>query len=172
MKRVASGGVLLVAVAYVLLLLTAMGYLPDRVASHFDGSGIVNGWMPRWGFFWVALMTGLGVPAFVMGITYAIRFLPSSLLNVPNPGYWRAAENYLKACELLFHWGCGFAVASLIWSAALNGLVVLANQSAPPQLQSASVSLLSVLYVGYLLGSLVWLILCFTRQPEASKAGL
>jgi uncharacterized membrane protein len=64
------------------------GQLPVVLASHFDGNGVPNGFMPRTAFigFYV------GILAFVMilfgAIARLLKAIPTELINVPNRDYW------------------------------------------------------------------------------------
>jgi uncharacterized membrane protein len=62
--------------------------LPATVASHFDGSGRPNGWLSKEMF----LAVYAGVVALLAVVFSAARFIPTSLWNLPNRGYWLAPE--------------------------------------------------------------------------------
>lgn len=84
---------------FVLLLALLLGQLwaaypdlPERMATHFNGSGEADGWSSKASFTWlyaglVALMalTFWGIAAF-------LPRLPDALINVPNKEYWLAPE--------------------------------------------------------------------------------
>lgn len=64
--------------------------LPERVASHFNMAGEPDGWMSRTAF--LGLMGGVAVGLALMfaGITWLVRRLPPSWINLPHREYWLA----------------------------------------------------------------------------------
>jgi serine/threonine-protein kinase len=82
--------------------------LPERVATHFNGSGEPNGWMSRSANQMSMLIFGLVFPLFVVVFCFAARFLPAGLINLPDKDYWLAPErrgetfNYLVGHSLWF----------------------------------------------------------------------
>ena len=119
--------------------------LPPKIASHFNGSGVANGWMASSSFTFLMVVIGLGLPAFVIGVLYSTRFFPSSLLNVPNAEYWRTPQNYRMACDYLFYSSLWFGCAFVLWQAALFHMIVAANLVTPPHLNSTEIILLASL---------------------------
>lgn len=137
--------------------------LPETIASHFNGSGVANGWMSRSSFTLSMLAVGFGVPAFVIGIMYSIRFFPAKYLNVPNPSYWREPTNYRRACDFLFNSSLWFASAFLLWQAFFSQLLVSANLVSPPYLNSAHALLMSVPLLVFTLAWIVLIVLRFLK---------
>lgn len=159
--------ILLLALAFFVACLwrDAVG-LPEKLATHFDGAGKPNGWMTRTQHLAFSTLFGLGVPTFVLGLCYSIRFLPSSTLNVPHAAYWRSVEHFPEACRILFEQGLWFAALLLIWTALLNGLIVSANRTVPPHLDNGAVMMLA----GALLAGLVlWIIVLLHRFSRIPK---
>jgi uncharacterized membrane protein len=137
--------------------------LPDKIASHFNGGGVANGWMGRSSYTMTMLAVGFGIPAFVVGIMYSIRFFPAEYLNVPNPSYWREPKNYKKACDFLFFSAIWFASAFLLWQAFFSRLIVTANLVSPPHLNSTHALLMTVPLVAFTFAWVVLLILRFLK---------
>ncbi len=140
--------------------------LPDRIASHFDGGGKPNGWMSRSSFTWSMITVGVGIPAFVIGIMYSIRFFPAKFLNVPNPAYWRDPKNYRKACDFLFTSSLWFGSAFLIWQVFFSHMIVAANQIAPPHLDSGKVILLTIPLLVFTFGWVIVLVMRFLKTDN------
>lgn len=112
------------------------------------------------------MLFGLGVPVFVIGICYSIRFFPSSLLNVPKASYWRSPEHYPEACRILFTHSLWFASMLLIWMTLLNHQIVVANRTVPAHLDNRFVWALGG---GLVAGAALWvvtLLLRFSRIPK------
>lgn len=140
--------------------------LPEKLATHFDAAGKANGWMTRQDHGLFMLLTGLGLPAFILCLIWLMRFLPPSLLNVPRPDYWRAPENYPKACAIMLLWAQWLATGELLWMTQLNHQIVLANHLKPPRLASADTWYLTAAFLIMIGASILWLILRF-RKTEA-----
>jgi uncharacterized membrane protein len=162
--KLASVIILLVCAA-ILVASAIYGHqqLPDKIASHFNGSGIANGWMSSSSFTLTMLAVGLGIPAFVVGIMYSIRFFPAKYLNVPNPSYWREPTNYKRACDFLFVSSLWFASAFLLWQTFFSRLIVTANLVSPPHLNSTHALLMTVLLLAFTFAWVVLLVLRFLR---------
>ncbi len=145
---------------------------PEKMASHFNAAGVVDGWMNRTPFVASMLAVGLLIPAFVLAVLYSVRFLPSRVLNLPNPAYWRAPENYGRACEILFRSALVFAGGFLLWQAAFLRLIVKANKAQPPALDASQVFLLTAVLLAFSVGWLVMLVTRFARTgPPADIQG-
>lgn len=128
-------------------LLCSVPLLPERMATHFGASGRANGWMTRDQH--LLFITGLAFfeTATIVGICHAVRLLPSDLLNVPNAAHWRKPENFSRACRIIGRWSFLCAGLSLLWTAALNGLLVEANRQTPPHLAATPLLLLTLAYI-------------------------
>lgn len=150
--------------------------LPEPVAVHFDVRGAPNGWMSRSAFVRSAVGQALGVPALLIGLTYAIRFLPARFLNVPHAGYWRDPRHFGEACAILFRASLGFVSVLVFWQVLLTQRLVAANRLSPPRLDSGQVVLLTVLLLVFTLGWGIALLRRFQRlEPPgrtASSPGL
>lgn len=161
----------LAALAFVLTHVVWLAELPPRVATHFSATGTANGWMTRTRHGTFMLLTGLGLPAFILLIGWAIRFFPASMLNVPHPAYWRSPAHYPTACRIMLQWSQWQSLALLLWVILLNYQIVLANRTSPPRLSSHDILWLSVPLVLVTLASILWLIWRFSKVP-ASDPGL
>jgi uncharacterized membrane protein len=151
--------------------LTDQQMLPDRMASHFDANGVPNGWSSKSSFTWNTLALGMGIPAFVIGIMYSIRFAPPKFLNVPNPTYWREPQNFRKACDCLFTSSLWFGSAFLVWQAFFSHTIAKANQLSPPHLDSGKVFLLTLPLLVFTFGWVIALLLRFLKTPDSPSPG-
>lgn len=66
--------------------------LPDRMASHFNGSGVPNGWQSKHNFFVFSSTVVLVCAAISFLVPRAIAVFPPELINLPNKSYWLAPE--------------------------------------------------------------------------------
>ncbi len=112
--------------------------LPARVASHFDISGVPNGWMTKPLFFELyAAGVALGiVVVFLPALT--IAKLPASLINLPNKKYWLAPEHRAETNALLARSFAWFGCALLAFEIVVLDLAMQANLVSPPRFSSES----------------------------------
>ena len=127
---------ILVAIAAAAFVLFTSQSLPTLVASHFDGSGVANGFMPRQFYAWFMLALTAGLPLL-------LTLLPSLLfrserirLNLPNRDYWLAPERKSATVAYLCRHNARFATALTLFLCYVHWLVLRANATAPPRLSS------------------------------------
>jgi uncharacterized membrane protein len=123
------------AAALVSLPLSA-AELPDRVASHFNAAGQADGWMSRESYLWGMAAVVLGMTAFIMGVFYVTRFLPTRTINIPRRDYWLAPEHRQETLNYLFRAGLWLATLNATLMLGLHWLLVAANRVQPPRLSS------------------------------------
>ncbi len=164
--------VILLACAIVFAGAVASGYrkLPETIATHFDGNGRADGWTGRTSFAMSSLAMGFGVPAFVVGVMYAVRFFPAKYLNVPKADHWRRPENHRRACDFLFAASLWFGSAFMLWLALVLRLIVEANRVSPPHLDGGMVMMVTVPLLVFTFGWVVVLVLRFLKT-EGSMDG-
>ena len=145
-----------------LLYLCFFGYLassstrlPDRVASHFDGSGRPDGWMSRREYLRSMTALALAFPLFVPVLTYAIRFLPDRHLNIPNRGYWLAPERRAETMAHLCRHSLWFSSMALCFVTGMEYSTLQANRMAEPHLPTPFVLTLAGCFVA---GTAVWVV--------------
>jgi uncharacterized membrane protein len=168
MKTLAAFSLFLCAALLIGIAVIDYPQLPERMASHFDANGTPNGWMSRSSFTWSMIAIGLGIPAFVIGMMYSIRFFPAKFLNVPNRTYWQDPKNHGKACDFLFASSWWFGIAFLIWHVFFSRMVAEANQVSPPRLDSGTVFLLTIPLLVFTFGWVIVLLVHFSK-PIASN---
>ena len=137
--------------------------LPERMASHFNASGMPNGWMPKSGFFLVYL--------FVISAACSVEFLvPRSIakrsdrrINLPNKEYWLAPERRAETFaffDKFFAWyGCAF----LFLEVCVLELALQANFQTPPVLPTGPVVTLLVAFVVFNIGGVIAFYRRFSR---------
>lgn len=128
---------IVVEICVVAFILATTGSLPENIASHFNGSGLPNGFMSQKGYLIFMLAFVLGIPSVVVGgISVALRTAQSSI-NIPNKNFWLSAERKQETIEYLnghIAWlGCIFA----IFIAYVHWLLIKANSVQPAQLSSS-----------------------------------
>jgi uncharacterized membrane protein len=138
--------------------------MPARMAVHFDAAGRANGWMaPGWEPTLIMCL----VIAVVTASAFLTRYLPPSLINVPNRDYWFAPERRRDSSDRL--------CAHLLWMAAITAgllvavdhLVFMANlQPASPRLPTVG---FVVVMATFLVAIVAWTIRMrrlFPRRPK------
>ena len=88
-------------------------WLPDRMASHFSGSGVPNGWQPKQDFFVFAgiMVAVCAVLSFLLPRVAAV--IPPALINLPNKSYWLASERREETWRVLASYMAWFGCALL-----------------------------------------------------------
>lgn len=143
--------------------------LPDVVASHFNTRGVANGWQSKSVFFafFVGAIALASIVAF--GIPRIISTMPVDLINLPNKGYWLAAERKAGTLDFLdrsFAWfGCALLV---VVTTAVNYAI---SRNLHPEAQLDPPPLVYVLG-GFLIFTILWSIRMLTRFTTHPNSGL
>lgn len=77
---------------------SSYGYLPDKVASHFDISGKPDRWSSKNSFFitWYSMLLILN--GVLMIIPLLVSKIPVRFVNIPNREYWFSTDERRKEC--------------------------------------------------------------------------
>lgn len=140
--------------------------LPERVASHFNGSGEPNGWMSRSASQSFMLMFGFAFPLFIIGLCFAVRFLPSSVVNIPNRQYWLAPERKAQTGDFLVCHSVWMACLMVGFVTGIQYSIVQANRQSPAHLPW--IVLLQVL-VPFITGTVIWALVLLRRFRRTVK---
>lgn len=161
------------ALLLVLLYACFLGYwawagtqLPERVATHFNGSGEPNGWMSSSGNQIFILIFGFVFPLFIIGLCFAARFLPAFLVNIPNRQYWLAPERKIETLGYFGRHSLWLACLMVGFVIGIQYSIVQANREIPPHLAT---SVLLQVMVPFLLGTVIWLVILlrhFRKRPS------
>lgn len=128
--------------------------LPDKLASHFNGAGVADGWMAKNDFmiFYIVLLLFTG--GTLAGTGLLISKLPTDMINLPNREYWLAPERKagtVRALSEQMHW---FGAATMVLLIAMMQLTFQANLLPEPRLDSKAWMLL----VAYVVYTIIWTI--------------
>lgn len=126
---------------FLLSVVVGSSTLPERIATHFDASGNADGWMSRTLHITSFIALGLGLSAFILGLTFVIRFFPASMLNAPRADYWRQPAHYPRACAYLFNHAFWLAALNTVFLSALHACIVQANTTTPPTFPTSALGL-------------------------------
>jgi hypothetical protein len=149
--------------AGVLALAYQRQQLPEVVASHFSGSGVANGWMPRDTHVLFAQGLFLFLTAMFAFMGWIMARIPAKWVNLPNKDYWFAAERATDTRRHLASWGYTFgAVLNLFLIFAFH-LVYRANLSSPVDFDNTAMIAGLVAFVIASLGSTIMLLLRYGK---------
>jgi uncharacterized membrane protein len=130
-------------IVFTLLLLAALALavayypqLPERMASHFDGTGQANGWSSKMFFFGLQAFVVVVVIACFAILPAVIEGLPPRLVNLPNKDYWLAPERRAATMASVSAALTWFGCAVLAFLLAVTWLVIRVNLGLEPALPS------------------------------------
>lgn len=152
----------LIVFASVFVIYTT-GYLPDTVATHFDGNNRANGWMSRRGYrlFMIAFM--IGVSTFV---SFAVGTLPAKFpqwTNLPNRDYWLAPARREESLRYLNAHGKRLGCLIVMMMLGMHYVILKANHVQPPALP---VETFSSILIGFALVLIWWIVRLYRRFPK------
>ncbi|MBI1216715.1 MAG: DUF1648 domain-containing protein [Alphaproteobacteria bacterium] len=142
--------------------------LPRRVATHFGGGGIPNGWMTKEAFrnFYLGFL--LFLPGVMAGSGLLFRIMPPRLINLPHKGYWLAPERRAQTVGKLQRDMNGFSVIVAAFIVALHQLVIMANLAYPVRMDNTLIWALLGVMMAFILGFVIRQYRSF-RLPEGAK---
>jgi uncharacterized membrane protein len=138
--------------------------LPERVATKFGGGGQPVAWSTRTGFLTAHLVSFSLTALLMLGLRFALPWIPVSMINLPHREYWLAPERAGYTRQRVGDMILGLGSSLLAFLTALGHLIMRANLDPEPRLGPAFPVLLGV-YVAAMLGFVVWMFLRF-RKPR------
>ncbi len=139
--------------------------LPERMASHFDADGRVNGWMARSQY----LLLLCGMAAFLTAVFCLVAQLAKrfpALVKIPNRDYWFAPERRTETADLLLGQMLWLAVLSMLFFAGLHALTLRANLARQPALPSGA---LLGLVIVFFIALLTWVAGFLNRFADTAQ---
>ena len=130
-------------------------HLPPRVATHFNASGHADGWMSRTSILKFTLGFGFGLPAFLVTLFGLLRYLPNSMINIPDRDYWLAPERRDATYAMVWHHSFWLGSLTVALMAGLHYRIPRANAVSPPGISTMQIT---VLCGSFLLGTLAWIL--------------
>jgi uncharacterized membrane protein len=106
--------------------------LPTVVASHFNASGVSNGFMDRQSYLISMLAVIICLPGLMVLTAMGFSKIPASMINIPHREHWLAPERLALTLQVLQTFMTVLACAILIFLSFIHWLVVLANQLQTP----------------------------------------
>lgn len=137
--------------------------LPARVASHFGGSGLPDGWMDRSSYVLFSIALLLGTTAIFGGVALLVRRLPAQWINLPNRDYWLAPERGAMTRRHIAAWCYAFGAILNVFLVFVFHLAYRANLSDPVALNTTAMMLGLAVYLAVTLGSVVAMLVRYGR---------
>ncbi len=157
------------AAAGIVQILHYYPLLPERMASHFDGSGRPNGFQSRDAFFALSASMLIGTLVLFGGMRALFRRIPSNWFNLPNRDFWLAPERREETIEYMSSQLEWLGAASLALYLFVIQMVVETNRTSEPRLDSRSMFLVLGLFFTFTTIWIVRFLLRFRKpKPEAS----
>jgi uncharacterized membrane protein len=155
-KQSAAPGIILIVLiaAFAGFLSSTAQQLPDPVATRFGFNGDPVQWMNRSSAIALMVVLGLGLPLLMVAISFATRFLPASLINIPHREYWLAPERRDRTHSFILRQVLWLSCLMLCFMAGIHWIVVLAHQSIPVQMPT---NLFVLVLAGYLACMAIWI---------------
>ncbi len=126
---------------FLILVVCATGFvwvtsraLPEVAASHFGGSGVANGFMPRTYYLLFMLFFAVVLPMIVVFVPTISLNKPNAGIRLPNRAYWLAPERQAETGEYLRQHMARFGSMLVVFLCYIHWLVVQANAAVPPNL--------------------------------------
>lgn len=153
--KVPAAGLGLMLLLFAVSVAASYPWLPERLATHFAGDGRPDGWMPRSEHLAFLLFLGGGVPAFIVGLFYLLRFAPTRGFNMANRDYWLSPEHRAVTFERLL--AAGFSIASWCVGFAMGAhfLILAANRQTPVRLSNGGTWGLAAVFLAGI-GRILW----------------
>ncbi len=146
----------------------AWAQLPERVATHFNGSGNADGWSSKSSFLWGSFAVVAGVGGGLLVLAWFLPRVPVRLLNLPGKDYWLAPERHAASMDWLRVWMLWIGAATMAFLLALFHATLQANFGGEEARLGEWFSVAVVGYLAILLGGTAWLLLRFRRPREAT----
>jgi hypothetical protein len=122
---------LAVAAAYIV---ATTGALPEQVASHFGRGNAANAYMTRGGYLAFMLVFAVALPAFLAAMIGLLPRRWPNAINLPHKDYWLDPKRRDATLNALSGFGASLGSLTVLFTAAIHYVLIVANRSSPPQL--------------------------------------
>ncbi len=136
-------------------LVFSASYLPSFVATHFNGSGMPNGWMDRSSYLLFMAVFSFVLPLLLVGTSFTLRFFPDNYFNIPCRDYWLAPERRTETFSYFVTHSLWFACIALCFIIGIHFSIIQANSMIPAHL---STPMILGLIGCFVVGLVVWIV--------------
>ncbi len=169
MKRIAYFVLLISILVGVLQVISQYAALPERVATHFGPGGEPDAFSTKESFTLMMLLLVLGMPGFLVLMAKLMRYLPVSMINIPNREYFlhpdRASQT-LSEMETSMVW---LAVITEFFMIGLVQLTIAANLKGEG-LSMTAFAVLMALFLVAMIAFCVILVRRYSRSPAEQNS--
>jgi uncharacterized membrane protein len=140
--------------------LSSGGDLPEKVAIHFNASGVPDGWANRdhYRLFIVLLLVGL--PLLLVWVMAGLPRYTNGRGQIPNCEYWFAQERRRTTASFLIGHACWLGCLTVAVVYGIHLSILRANAMTPPVLATDRF----VTMIVFCLCGLVWWTAAFLRH--------
>lgn len=143
--------------------------LPERMASHFDISGNVDGWLNKETFLVIYVVILLVLTGMTAGTIFLFSKLPTNAINIPHRNYWLSPERREKTQKFIVEYTLWFNNATLAFFVAITHLTFRVNLGEVLRLEN---HLFWLVFIIYILFTIIWtihLFIYFKKPPTKSE---
>jgi uncharacterized membrane protein len=121
--------------------------LPERVAVHFDTTGVADGWMTRDQYRYYILGFLILLPSLLVWVMAVLPRLTGGRGQIPNSDYWFAQDRrYMTESFLIAH-ACWLGCLTLAVIYGIHILLLRANAATPSTLPMGRFITMIILYL-------------------------
>jgi len=142
------------------LALNNSGELPERVAIHFDGNGVADGWTSRQNYRVYILFFLIVVPSLLVWLMAGLPRLTKGAGQIPNAEYWFAHERRQTTESFLINHATWLGIMTVAIVYGMHLSIARANAISPPVLATDRF----ITMVAIFLCGLVWWMVAFLRH--------
>ena len=164
---VARGFLLLALIAAAAQIAMLAPQMPAEVPAHFDAAGEPDRWSTRKGLVVTFIVIHAASLLTTLGMGYAIRWFPVSMVNLPNREYWLAPERSRNTYRVLFDLMCWVESGTIL---LMMGIFQLSYWVGVQQRTTINPEFFVLLgtYIAFVLGISAWIYIRFSRRNASS----
>jgi uncharacterized membrane protein len=147
-------------VVFAVLVFSSIGYLPAKVAVHFNANSAPDRWVSREEYGIFALLFVIGLPLVLFAIMVGLPRLTSGKGFIPNNEYWFADERKQQTESFLLQHSSWLGTMTAAVLYGIHLLLTRANELEPPKLSTDRFLIMIFLY----LCGLAWWTTAFFRH--------
>ena len=152
-------------VVFAVLIFSSVGYLPPKVAVHFNANSAPDRWVSREEYGIFALLVGIGLPLALFAIMAGLPRLISGKGLIPDNEYWFADERRQETESFLLQHSSWLGTMTAAVLYGIHVLLTRANELNPPKLSTDRFLIMVFLY----LCGLAWWTTAFFRRFQKSR---